>query len=145
MQKAPRLTLCVVCAVEGAIVPKRPRSGDVGYDLHALRGASIDPGERALIDTGIKLAPPDGTYCQIKPRSSLAVKGIDVGAGVVDPAYRNTVHVLLINNGKETFHIHSGDRIAQAVLLRVETPEVVEVKELDATERGEGGFGSTGK
>lgn len=102
-------------------------------------------GGRAIVPTDISIAIPPGTYARVAPRSGLAVKhGIDVGAGVVDYDYRGPLGVVLFNFGKEPFEVKAGDRIAQLVLERIVTPDVEEVEELDSTERGAGGFGSTG-
>merc|ERR1719440_795914 len=88
---------------------------------------------------------PEGLYGRVAPRSGLAVKkGLDVGAGVVDADYRGNVGVVLFNYTDEDFTAEPGMRIAQLVLTRIETPEVQEVQDLDATQRGAGGFGSTG-
>ena len=89
--------------------------------------------------------PPPGCYCQVAGRSGLAVKGIDVGAGVIDPDYRGVVHVLLCNRGESAFHVRRGDRMAQLIVHRVATPAVREADlALAHTARGAAGFGSTG-
>lgn len=126
-------------------VPTKGTEGSVGYDLYSNENLFIPPGERKLVKTGIKLAPSSNdVLCLIKPRSSLAVKGIDIGAGVCDPDYRNEYKVLLINNSENTFHIVQGDRIAQLLFVKVCKPDFQEVEELNQTTRS-GGFGSTGK
>jgi len=100
---------------------------------------------KVLVDTDISMAVPDGTYGRIAPRSGLASKHmIDTGAGVIDADYRGQVKVLLFNHGEKDFEVKEGDRVAQLVLERIYTPEVVEVKELEESVRGAGGFGSTG-
>jgi len=107
----------------------------------------MKPGARLLVDTGLKIAPPDGYEVQVRPRSGLAVKhGVTVlnAPGTIDSDYRGPLKVSLINLGEENFTIRTGDRIAQAVLAQV-TPFRGEVTDaFDETERGEGGFGSTG-
>jgi dUTP pyrophosphatase len=134
---------------ETAKLPSRGSQGAVGYDLHAdlPQGfVSIMPGTRAVIPTGIAVAIPEGCYGRVAPRSGLALRhGLDVLAGVVDPDYRGEVMVILQNNGADLVTIARGDRIAQLILEACLTPEVEEVTDLDATERGEQGFGSTGQ
>lgn len=126
-----------------AELPARQTSGAAGYDLYASASVSILPGKRALVPTGIAIALPEGHYGRVAPRSSLAVKGIDVSAGVIDADYRGEVKVLLLNAGFEMFTAHKGTRIAQLIVERVFTGPVVE-SDLDRTSRGSGGFGSTG-
>jgi len=128
-----------------AILPTRATSGSAGYDLSAIRDDVIEPGCRKLLPIGIAIKLPEGVYGRIAPRSGLAVKkGIQVGAGVIDPDYTGEIHVLLFNHGTEPFEIHSGDRIAQLILERFEFHEVILVDSLTQTTRGAGGFGSTG-
>ena len=99
----------------------------------------------AIVDTGVSVSMPNGTYGRIAPRSGLAARhSISVGAGVVDADYRSTLKVILFNHSDADFRFSKGDRIAQLILEKIATPLVVVVDELDATERGEGGFGSTG-
>ena len=108
---------------------------------------TIFPGQIALIPTGFTTAIPEGYEAQIRPRSGLAIKhGITVvnSPGTIDSDYRGEVKVALINISKEPYVIFRGDRIAQMVISKVETVAVIEVDELDDTERGDGGFGSTG-
>jgi dUTP pyrophosphatase len=129
--------------------PTQAHEGDAGYDLHAAEGATIGPGERASVGTGIAVAIPEGQAGLVIPRSGLAARhGISVvnAPGLIDSGYRGEVRVLLLNTDRsETFTVEPGDRIAQLVLVRVETEEAVEVEELDETVRGAGGFGSTGR
>ena len=109
---------------------------------------SIAPGERRLIPTGLRMALPDGWEAQVRPRSGLALKhGITVlnSPGTVDADYRGPVGVILVNLGSEAFEIQPGERIAQLVFARYERAEWLLVEELDATERGEGGFGHSGR
>ncbi|GAX86332.1 hypothetical protein CEUSTIGMA_g13744.t1 [Chlamydomonas eustigma] len=119
----------------------------VGYDISSCINTVIPHGFRMLVDTGIVIScMPCGTYCRIAPRSGLALKGIDVVAGVVDPDYRGSIKVLLVNNSDQPFTVNVGDRIAQLILERCETPEVRVVSSglLQKTERDSNGFGSTG-
>jgi dUTP pyrophosphatase len=129
--------------------PTQAHEGDAGYDLHAAEAVTIDPGERASVGTGIAVAIPDGQAGLVIPRSGLAARhGISVvnAPGLIDSGYRGELCVLLLNTDRsEPFTVEPGDRIAQLVLVRVETEELEEVAELDETARGVGGFGSTGR
>lgn len=129
-----------------ALLPVRQTSGSVGYDLHSTENNMIEPFSRKLISTGLRVNIPCGMYGRIAPRSSLAWKhSVDVGAGVIDNDYRGEVKVLLINTGKNPYEVKKGDRIAQLIFENCSTPklEVVSEEELDITDRGTGGFGST--
>jgi dUTP pyrophosphatase len=134
---------------EAARPPEQAHEGDAGYDLHAAEGATIGPGERASVGTGIAVAIPEGQAGLVIPRSGLAARhGISVvnAPGLIDAGYRGEVRVLLLNtDASEAFSVEPGDRIAQLVLVRVEAEEAIEVEELDETVRGAGGFGSTGR
>ncbi|CAI5495669.1 unnamed protein product, partial [Closterium sp. Naga37s-1] len=100
---------------------------------------------QALVKTDLAVAIPLGTYARVAPRSGLALKhSINVGGGVVDYDYRGNVGVILFNHSDNDFPVKVGDRVAQLILERIMTPDVVEVEELDETTRGAGGFGSTG-
>ncbi|KAH7171151.1 dUTP diphosphatase [Dactylonectria macrodidyma] len=126
-------------------LPTRGSAFAAGYDLYAARDTTIPARGKVLVDTDISMAIPDGTYGRIAPRSGLASKNfIDTGAGVIDADYRGQVKVLLFNHAETHFEIKEGDRIAQLILERIYTPEVVEVQELAESVRGAGGFGSTG-
>lgn len=121
-----------------------------GMDLRANLDAPVTlrPLERRLILTGLRIALPAGFEAQVRPRSGLALKhGVTVlnTPGTIDADYRGEIGVILINLGAEPFVVNDGERIAQLVVARHEQPALVEVDELDATERGEGGFGHTGK
>lgn len=139
--------------VPEAILPTRGSKGAVGYDLYAAETVTLYSGRHATVGTGIAVAIPEGCYGRIAPRSGLAARyGIDVLGGVVDPDYRGEVKVVLANlsdglTDTRLYHfidVHRGERIAQLIIERCETPDVVETDDLDATERGAGGFGSTG-
>jgi len=137
--------LCVKRLVQDATIPTRGSSGAVGYDLYSVDEVVVSPSQRALVGTGVAVILPMNVYGRVAPRSGLAVKhGIQVGAGVVDPDYRGEIKVVLFNQGDKHFEIKKGDRIAQLVLERCETPDVREIESLDETDRGSGGFGSTG-
>ncbi|XP_030045265.1 deoxyuridine 5'-triphosphate nucleotidohydrolase, mitochondrial, partial [Microcaecilia unicolor] len=102
--------------------------------------------DKAVVNTDIQIALPSGFYGRVAPRSGLAAKHfIDVGAGVIDEDYRGNVGVVLFNFGKESFKVKKGDRVAQLICERICYPELEELKGLDETDRGAGGFGSTGQ
>lgn len=132
---------------EQSKLPFRSSKGAAGYDLYSIEDKMIYTGGQEMIDVGIRINVPSGTYGRIAPRSGLAVKhGIDVLAGVIDEDYQGDVKVILINHGNEDFHVNAGDRVAQLVLEKIITPEIEEIASFDeTTQRGEGGFGSTGK
>ena len=133
---------------EGAQAPVRAHEGDAGMDLHANESAHLDPGDRASVGTGIAVAIPAGHAGLVVPRSGLAAgHGITLvnTPGLIDAGYRGELRVLLLNTDRtRAFKVAPGDRIAQLVLVKVESPEPAEVGELSATARGERGFGSTG-
>jgi dUTP pyrophosphatase len=131
-------------------LPTYATKGSAGMDLRAnlQEDVVIAPGERKLISTGLKISLPVGYEAQIRPRSGLALKkGVTVlnSPGTVDSDYIGDIGVILINHGEESFTISNGDRIAQMVIAKHETVEFEQVESLDETERGAGGFGSTGK
>ncbi|EHA48957.1 deoxyuridine 5'-triphosphate nucleotidohydrolase [Pyricularia oryzae 70-15] len=129
-----------------ARLPTRGSAFAAGYDLYAAKETTIPARGKALVDTDISMAVPAGTYGRIAPRSGLAAKHfIDTGAGVIDADYRGQVKVLLFNHADADFKVEEGDRVAQLVIERIYTPEVVEVQELEESVRGAGGFGSTGR
>lgn len=136
----------------GLDAPRQQTSGAAGVDLLAALGTSetlsIDPGKRALVPTGMAIALPTGYEAQVRPRSGLAAKfGVTVlnAPGTIDADYRGEIKVILINHGDAPFEIRRGDRIAQMVVAPV-TAVQFELKEaLDETQRGAGGFGSTGR
>jgi len=130
-----------------AIVPTRGSDGAAGYDLYSSEDAVVpNQAGRALVGTGITVVLPPGVYGRVAPRSGLAVKHcINVGAGVIDPDYTGEIKVVLFNHGLNDFEIKKGDRIAQLVLERCETPPIEEISIVEDTDRGSGGFGSTGQ
>jgi len=138
------MTLLVKKLDEHAVVPFRASSLAAGYDIASSTDITIARGTRSLVSTGIAFTVPYGTYGRIAPRSGIAVKkGIQVGAGVIDRDYTGEVKVVLFNHGDEDFEIKKGDRIAQLIIEKIDTPEIQLVDELLVSERGEGGFGST--
>ncbi len=131
-------------------LPKYAKEGDAGADLVANENITLDPaGGRALISTGIAIAIPEGYAGFVQPRSGLAAKhGVTClnTPGLIDSGYRGELKVLLINTDPETpFEVVKGERIAQLVIQRVESVEFNEVEQLDDSDRGSGGFGSTGR
>ena len=133
--------------VEGpGALPEYHTDGAAGADLRALAETVLKPGARAAVGTGVRLQIPVGYVGLIWPRSGLAVRhGIDTMAGVIDSDYRGEVLVVLVNHGGETVRIAAGDRIAQVLFHKVERAGVVAADTLDATRRGTGGLGSTGR
>lgn len=132
---------------ENARLPLRADEGAAGYDLSSCEELIIPTGSRMLISTGLRIQLPCWTYGRVAPRSGLSVKGIDIGAGVIDESYRGIVKVLMINNTGSDFRVNIGDRIAQLIITPICCPKVTSVEsanELDSSERGDGGFGSTG-
>jgi dUTP pyrophosphatase len=131
-----------------AVLPTRAHASDAGFDLHAVEAATLGPGERGTVPTGIAIALPEGHAGLVLPRSGLAARhGIALvnAPGLIDEGYRGELRVLLLNTDRtEPFAIAPGDRIAQLVLVRVSVIDAVEVQALEATERGDGGFGSSG-
>ncbi|KAL4802698.1 dUTP diphosphatase [Aspergillus unguis] len=128
-----------------ASAPTRGSAFAAGYDLYSAKETVIPAKGKGLVDTGLAVAVPEGTYGRVAPRSGLASKHfIDVGAGVIDADYRGELKVLLFNFSDVDFTVKEGDRVAQLVLERIYTPEVVVVEELAESVRGAGGFGSTG-
>ncbi|MDJ0391726.1 dUTP diphosphatase [Rhodococcus sp. G-MC3] len=129
-------------------LPTRAHEGDAGVDLHITADASIAPGERIVVGTGIAVALPMGTVGLVHPRSGLAARsGLSIvnSPGTIDAGYRGEIKVCLINlDPRETIELVRGDRIAQLLVQRVELVTFVEVNALDDTSRGSGGYGSSG-
>ena len=132
---------------EDAILPSYANPGDAGLDLFSTDNVILAPGDRALIHTGIKIELPENTEAQIRPRSGLALKhGISLvnSPGTIDQGYRGEIGVIVINHGREPFEVLKNMKIAQMVIKPVWTVQIEEVNNLTNSERGEGGFGSTG-
>ena len=130
-----------------ARIPFKSYPGSAGYDIFSIESVTIEPGSRLLVRTGISLEVPEYYYIRVAPRSGLSVRGIDVGAGVIDSSYRGEVKVLLINNSKEFYNVQEGDRIAQLIMERCGNAEISVLEyydELSMSERGQNGFGSSG-
>jgi len=131
---------------EGGSLPEYASAGAAGADLRASEAVEIAPGGRAAVPTGVRLQIPPGHVGLVWPRSGLAVRhGIDTLAGVIDSDYRGEVRVVLVNHGDATFRIAPGDRVAQLLVQRVERAAFVAAPAIDDTDRGGGGFGSTGR
>lgn len=132
-----------------AVIPDRSYQADAGLDLHAVDGVSLPPGGRASVPTGLAVEIPQRHAGMVLPRSGLAVRhGISLvnAPGLIDAGYRGEIRVLLLNTDRdETFTVEAGMRIAQLVIVRIEAPDIVEVAELEPSERGEDGFGSSGR
>ena len=130
-----------------AVLPSYAHPGDAGMDLCACEGVVIASGAFAVVKTGIALELPAGTEGQVRPRSGLAAKhGVTVlnAPGTIDEGYRGEIGVILINHGKDTFHVEPGMRIAQLVIAPTHRATLRETAALTDTSRGAGGFGSTG-
>lgn len=133
---------------EGLPLPAYATPHAAGMDVVAAEDLDLAPGQRHAVATGFRIAIPEGYEVQVRPRSGLALKhGISVPntPGTIDADYRGEVKILLINHGSETLPIRRGERIAQLVPAAVTQARWVEVETLDETDRGEGGFGSTGQ
>ena len=143
------MTLRFTRLTEAARAPAPAHAGDAGYDLFSAEAAAIEPGRRASVGTGIAVAIPDGCAGLVLPRSGLASRhGITLpnAPGLIDSGYRGEVRVLLLNTDRDVpFDVAVGDRIAQLLIVRFEAPPLEEADSLDATARGAGGFGSTGR
>jgi dUTP pyrophosphatase len=141
--------LRVTLLVPGSRLPSRAHAGDAGLDLHAVEGATIAPGERASVGTGIAVEIPQGYAGLVLPRSGLAARhGIALvnAPGLIDSGYRGEIQVLLLNTDRErAFEIQPGDRIAQLLVTPYAPAEPVEARELEVSVRAEGGFGSSGR
>lgn len=133
---------------EDAVIPTRGTALAAGLDLCCVEEFLLNPGDIKIVPTGLSMELPPSHEGQVRPRSGLAAKfGVTVlnSPGTIDEDYRGEIKVILINHGLRTFIGHKGDRIAQLVVAKVVIPEVVETTELNTTQRGEGGFGSTGR
>lgn len=132
---------------EGAILPCYAHDGDAGMDVFSVEHCFLYPGDRKMVKTGLSFEIPKGFEIQVRPKSGLSLKnGLTIlnTPGTLDSGYRGELGVILFNTTKEVYEIKNGQKIAQIILSRYEEAEVEEVKELGESERGEGGFGSTG-
>ena len=139
------MTLRVEKLHPDAVIPTRTSPHSVGYDLYSMEDITVPSMDRRIVSTGVCATLPPGVYGRIAPRSGMTLKyGIQTGAGVVDPDFTGELVVVLFNFGSEDFEIKRGNRIAQMILERCETPLIEEVIELTETERGDNGFGWSG-
>ena len=127
----------------GAVMPLRAHPEDAGLDLFSMQDGYIYAGEHAIFDTGVHVAIPAGYVGLITSKSGLMAKGI-TSRGTIDSGYTGSIRAVLFNHGPEAYLVRKGDKITQLVLLPIITPELEVVDDLEATERGAGGFGSTG-
>jgi deoxyuridine 5'-triphosphate nucleotidohydrolase len=128
-----------------AVLPTRGSSLAAGLDIYVIEDLTIQPGERVLARTGLAVAIPEGYYGRLAPRSGLATKkGLDVLAGVIDADYRGEIRCLLYNTGDEAIHLPAQSKICQLIIEKIITPTAVWGDEISDTDRGSGGFGSTG-
>jgi len=130
---------------EDATLPTRAHPDDAGLDLYSIEDLLLDPGQGLVAKTGVALALPPRHVGLIADRSSLGKRGVKVAGGVIDAGYRGEIQVVLWNLSGDPVRLGRGERIAQLLILPIATPAVQAVESLDATARGEKGFGSTGK
>ena len=129
----------------GAKMPTRAHSADAGYDLFSREDAVIHPNAGGIFDTGVHMEIPVGFAGFVKSKSSMHINHSAQSEGVIDSGYTGSIHVKLFNHGSQAVEIKKGQKISQLVLLPIITPVLCVVKDLEATDRGNGGFGSTGK
>ena len=144
----PDLAVLIHRLDRGLPVPARAHPGDAGVDLYAAEAVVLGVGERATVGTGVAVAIPEGYAGLVTPRSGLAQRhGLSIvnAPGVVDAGYRGEIRVILINHGAEPASLARGERIAQMLVVPVAVRVMLEVDELPPSERGTGGFGSTGR
>ncbi|KAK7116587.1 hypothetical protein V1264_002246 [Littorina saxatilis] len=140
------VTLRFAKLTKEASTPTRGSELAAGYDLYSAYDYTVPAHGKVVAKTDIQIALPEGCYGRVAPRSGLAAKHfIDVGAGVIDQDYRGNVGVVLFNFAETEFEVKKGDRIAQLICERIYLPALEEAESLDKTDRGAGGFGSTGK
>lgn len=131
---------------EHAFTPSKGSKLAAGFDLYSAYDLTIPANGKSLVKTDIQIELPEGCYGRIAPRSGLSWKHhLDVGAGVIDRDYRGDIGVILFNHAKSDYKVKKGDRIAQLICEKIIYPDIEQVEELTKTERGEGGYGSTGK
>lgn len=128
-----------------ATLPTKANAGDAGIDIYTNESYTLQPGERHMFTTGIACSIPDGYVALLWDRSGLGSKGIHRFAGVVDSGYRGEWKVILWNSTNEPFEIKAGDKIIQCIIQTFEPADITEVTELNETQRGAGGFGSSGR
>ena len=129
---------------DSAIMPRKGTIGSAGYDLYASTECCVPAKGKAIVKTDIAMAIPYGYYGRVAPRSSMAMKHTDIGAGVIDSDYRGEIGIVLFNHSDSDLHIKMHDRVAQILIEKLGMGLLVEVDELDTTLRGVDGYGSTG-
>ncbi len=130
---------------EKAVLPSRGSSLAAGLDIYVIEDLTLQPGERALAPTGLAVDIPEGYYGRLAPRSGLATKnGLDVLAGVIDADYRGEIRCLLYNGGDKEIHLPAQSKVCQLIIEKIITPIAIWADDITETERGSGGFGSTG-
>lgn len=130
---------------EGAIMPTRAHDTDAGLDLYATETQIVPAKESAIFDTGVHIELPTGTVGMLKSKSGLNVKHGLTSEGVIDVGYTGSIKVKLYNHSGHDYRVNEGDKISQLVIMPILTPTIELVESLDETERGDGGFGSTGR
>lgn len=130
---------------DGAIMPTRAHDTDAGLDLYAMEGQIVPAKESAIFDTGVHIELPNGTVGMLKSKSGLNVKHGLTGEGVIDVGYTGSIKVKLYNHSGYDYEVKKGDKISQLVIMPILTPKLELVDSLEETERGDGGFGSTGR
>lgn len=130
---------------DGAYMPERAHETDAGLDIKSPRAVTIYAHDSAVIDTGVHVEIPVGHVGMLKSKSGLNVKHGITSEGVIDCGYTGSIRVKLYNNSSEMYTVEAGDKITQLVIIPILTPEIELVESLEETERGENGFGSTGK
>jgi len=147
LRKGEILDIRIMKLTNDAILPEKAHEDDAGYDLFSRENLVVPPGECRLAPTGIALSLPPMTEAQIRPRSGLALHNqvtVLNTPGTIDAGYRGEIGVILVNHGKQDFTVTKGMKIAQMVIARVLDTRLIETDSLDDTDRGSGGFGSTG-
>lgn len=144
IQQSIIMSLMVCKCYHDSQLPIRATSGSVGYDLMSYENIVLPAGRMAIVKTGIKVKPPEGTYIRLAARSSFASKGIHVNGGVIDPDYTGEIKVILHNLSDLSMVIKRSMKIAQMIVEKVEIPDVIEMSDIShCSERGEKGFGSS--
>src|SRR3989344_3354219 len=130
---------------ENAILPAYSKDGDAAFDIYASEDKTLRSGKVELVKTGVASEFPAGYFVSFRDRSSMGIKGVNCLAGVIDSGYRGEWGVVMINFGEEKYEIKIGDRIAQGILHKLPRVKIEKVGQLEDSERGKGGFGSTGR
>ncbi|MGZ3697877.1 MAG: dUTP diphosphatase [Bdellovibrionota bacterium] len=138
-------TLPVLRLTSDAVLPTRAHADDAGLDLYGLEEVTLNPREGRALKTGVALALREGCVGLVADRSSMAKRGLKTAGGVIDAGYRGEIQIVIWNMSDQPQHLKKGDRIAQLLILPIETPMPQEVTELPGSQRGEKGFGSSGR